>query len=396
MIKAVLLDMDNTLLSNPDRVFARTYLGLLDEHFAGAIGYQGISRVIRQFIMAASAGQTGTQSLYQLARHILVEATGQTDTVIQQILDDFYRHLYPSLQSCIQPVPGAAELIRRLQAANITLVIATNPIYPEIAIRQRMAWAQLPDEPATYALMTTADNMHFAKPDPAYYAEIVARIGVEPDEALLVGDSPHNDILPAQQIGMPTFHIIGDGETPTPESNYSGTLMDFAHFIQQQDWQYFSPQPLRPEMILPQYRGNIGTLYGMLENVQPDFWRKRPDPNEWSIIQLLCHLRDSEDTHQRPRLQRILQENDPFIVAPRLPGPDIPECDEDGYAIAADFVRTRQKTMAFLETLQPQDWQRPARHSIFGLTSLVEMAYFTAQHDRLHLNQLCETIGRCH
>nr|MCU0514203.1 DinB family protein [Anaerolineae bacterium] len=103
-----------------------------------------------------------------------------------------------------------------------------------------------------------------------------------------------------------------------------------------------------------------------------------------------------ESTQQRPRLERILREDDPFLIAPRPPGPDIPVCAEDGHRIAAEFVQERARTMAFVHTLTAAEWQRPARHSIFGRTTLLEMAHFTAQHDRLHLNQLCQTIGRCH
>ncbi len=398
MIKLVLLDLDNTLLSNPDMVFARAYLHLIDEHFTAAIGTTGISQYIRRFIAAASDTQSGTQSLYVVALTMLAEATGKSIGVIRDTLDDFYTNHYPTLAGCVQPIAGASELIRDLRKQNIAVVIATNPIYPETAIRQRMAWAQLPDEKETYALITTAENMHFAKLDPAYYAEIVARVGVEPDEALLVGDSSRNDIVPAYTIGIPSFQIIGAGETAVPEAQASGSLQDFIAITHKPDWQHvsFSRQNLDPNMIFPQYRGNIGALYGMLENVQPNFWHKRPHAAEWSILQILCHLRDSENTHQRPRLQRILQESNPFIVAPRPPGPDIPVCSDDGNAIAADFVRARQETMQFLNTLQPEDWQRPARHSIFGLTTLLEMALFTAQHDRLHLNQLCQTIGRCY
>jgi FMN phosphatase YigB (HAD superfamily) len=398
MIKLVLLDLDNTLLSNPDMAFAQAYLSLVDRHFLEALDISGISQHIRRFIRMASDDQTGTQALYPLALTLLAEATGKTPPIIQTALADFYTQHYPTLAACVQPIAGAAALIRHLRDQDIAVVIATNPIYPETAIQQRMAWAQLPDEKDTYALITTAENMHFAKPDPAYYAEIVARVGVEPDEALLVGDSSRNDILPAHTIGIPSFQIIGTDETSTPEAQASGSLHDFIAITHTDNWRHtvFSRQPLDPNMIFPQYRGNIGALYGMLENVQPDFWHQRPDIAEWSILQILCHLRDSEDMHQRPRLQRILQEANPFIVAPRPPGPNIPECSDDGYAIAADFVRARQATMQFLNTLQPEDWQRPARHSIFGLTTLLEMALFTAQHDRLHLNQLCQTIGRCY
>ena len=59
------------------------------------------------------------------------------------------------------------------------------------------------------------------------------------------------------------------------------------------------------------------------------------------------------------------------------------------------WLAERQRTVDFLAALPAETWDRPARHSIFGPTTLLEVANFTATHDRLHLQQICQTIGRC-
>ena len=53
--------------------------------------------------------------------------------------------------------------------------------------------------------------------------------------------------------------------------------------------------------------------------------------------------------------------------------------------MAAEFVRERQATLQVIADFSLETWQRRVRHSIFGLSTMLEMAYFTAQHDRLHL-----------
>jgi hypothetical protein len=138
-------------------------------------------------------------------------------------------------------------------------------------------------------------------------------------------------------------------------------------------------------------------LFGTLADAKPHFWQQHPDPNEWSPIQIVCHLLESERKVQRPRLERILAENNPFLVAP--PPPAEPHealpCENDGLLVAEQMATEREKTLDWLRQIQQEDWNRPARHSIFGPTTLLEMAHFTAQHDRLHINQLCQTLGRC-
>jgi len=135
----------------------------------------------------------------------------------------------------------------------------------------------------------------------------------------------------------------------------------------------------------------------MLRNIPARYWEQHPIPDEWSILQIVCHLLESEQVVQRPRLQRILNEDNPFLRSPQPPpGPhEALACDQSGLRAARRWAAERQKTIMWLRQLSANDWQRPARHSIFGLTTLLEMAHFTAQHDRLHLNQLCQTLGRC-
>jgi hypothetical protein len=157
------------------------------------------------------------------------------------------------------------------------------------------------------------------------------------------------------------------------------------------------PNPITPEAIIPQWRGNLGALFGTISDMPIHFWDQHPFENEWSPLEIVCHLRDHEAAVQRARLMRILNEDDPFIAQspqPAAPG-QMDDCSGDGLAVAHCFLEERLKTIEFVEGLTREAWQRPARHSIFGPTTLLEMAYFTAQHDRLHLRQLCQTIGGC-
>jgi hypothetical protein len=209
----------------------------------------------------------------------------------------------------------------------------------------------------------------------------------------MVGDSLTNDITPAALVGLSTYFV-----SDTQKGDKAGSLRDFYHAVVREDWlQSQSPRPLAAQAVEPELRGNVGALFGLLSEVQPHHWDQHPDPNEWSIMQVVCHLLESERQVQQPRLQRILTEENPFLVnPPQPPGPrEAAPCDTDGLHAAQRFAELRAQTINWLAQLQAEDWQRPARHSIFGLTSLVEMAHFTAQHDRLHINQICQTLGRC-
>lgn len=395
MIKAVLLDLDNTLLGNPDLAFATAFLKALNSFLHEKHQLTEAGNVFRAALHHALREDRVDQSIQMRLLAQLTNSELRPKVGWDNALQAFYAEVYPQLLGYSSPFAEAEETLTRLQKLRLAQVIATNPLYPETAVRERLRWAGLSDR--EFALITHSGNMHFSKPNSAYFAEILARVGVEPDEALMVGDSLDKDILPAQRIGLHTAWIIQDQkDAGSAEADWVGTLAEFCDLLATSEWsQPFVTKPLEPPMIEPQFYGNLGALFGLLENTEPHQWLMRPVEDEWSILQILCHMLDSEQTHQRPRLERILHEENPFIAAPRPPGPQLALCSNDAWQVAHDFALERQRTIAMIRTLAPEDWSRPARHSIFGPTTLLEMAQFTAQHDRLHLNQLCQTIGRC-
>lgn len=392
MIKAILLDLDDTLLECHDDVFVPAYFKQASHYLSEKWDLADIVQTLVAFTKKVHNKPKHHQSITQFANELITAETGKSLAHIKQAFEDYYANSYPALQSYTKPVSQAPAFVQWLLDQGYKVIIATNPLYPALPIQQRLAWAGLPSDPSCYNLITSSDNMHFAKPNPAYYMEIIARAGVEPDEALMIGNSYENDILPAQTAGLHALHLP---ENPT---HPDGALAECWQILRETDYLNEPvPAALSPKMILAELTGNIGALFGFLEDVHPHYWNQHPDPAEWSIMEIICHLLDSESTTQHPRLQRIMQEHNPFLVNPQAPaGPNaIQLCDEDGFNAALRWAERRQETINWLKTLNPTDWQRPANHSIFGPTTMIEMAHFTAQHDRLHLNQLCQTLGRC-
>lgn len=382
MIKAVLLDLDDTLLHNPTSVFLQAYLELANKHFQSIWSIDSISDTLRN---AVRMMMFGDRNIYQTNLNVLLESLEGLINVERKIIYDafqsFYANEYLDVRNCTSPVEIAPRLIDTLKKRGYAIVIATNPIYPEEAIRMRLNWANLPDDLSTYAFVTTADNMHFAKPNPSYYAEILGRVGIEPDEAIMVGNDFNNDIKPAKTVGLHTRHLDAN------------SLHLFMNEIDALDT--LQPVELSPEMMIPQLSGNVGALFGLIDNMKSNYWNQHPDPDEWSPIQIICHLLEKENESQRPNIEHILEEENYFVVE-RMPlGPEAPPCNTDGYKVALDFLKSRNSTIKLVEQISSEQWQRKARHSIFGPTNLLEIVHFTAQHDRLHLNQLCQTIGNC-
>ncbi len=401
MIKAVLLDLDDTLLRIDTDAFVRGYLESLAAFVAGRYNSTP-PEVFKQAIRSGARATIRDLNPSRTNAAVMSEAiaTGTQIPIAEMnaLLTEFYAGQYADLSSAATQVEGAATLIDHLLAAGLMVGIATNPLFPQAAILGRLAWAGINLDKSPLRLITTLDNMHFTKPNPHYYEEILARIGVEADDALMVGDSIENDMIPATKAGLSTFWITWERATPpeiTPDG--AGTLRHLDQCVADGWLQTLMPRPRTPEQVAPRMLGNLAALSGLIAEMDAASWNVHPDPREWSPLEIVCHLRDSEGAVQRSRLERILHEENPFIAQlPLPPGPGERDLSgEEGEAALRAFAAERAITLEFLASLSEADWQRPARHSIFGPTTLLEMAHFTARHDRLHINQLCELLEQC-
>jgi len=404
MIKAVLLDLDDTLLRLEVDGFIEQYnrrisqLILAQQPELSAIPAFDDSRLrkaVRDAVQAVLAKQDPTTTNQETFRQNLSRRLDIPSTAVGRAEDVFFRSEYKHLQPMVTPIAGAAELLDYLFTQDVAVVIATNPVFPLKAVKMRMGWAGLNPE-LPYALITALEGMHFAKPNAHYYEEILARVGVEPDEALMVGDNPTFDIAAAQRAGLHTFWIDDAPTTSSdPGADARGSLADLVARLRN-GWlaELNHTRPATIEQVIPRLIGNTGALEGLVRTADNRYWTMHPDPDEWSPLEILCHLRNSEREVHRPRLQRIATEDNPFITAPS--GPKQRDVSGENPVVAfRQFWAERSQTINFLNSLKREAWQRPARDSVFGPTTLLEMALFTARHDHLHINQLCQTIGRC-
>lgn len=272
-----------------------------------------------------------------------------------------------------------------IQTRQLAFVLLTNRHKPLQGIAPISPLANT----SQYTFVTQHENTHFERQNPAFFAEILARVGVEPNEAFIISTSS-DDIYVGGLLGINGICI----SSATNGLSDCGSWSKLVEWLIHDELQvHYPPIPLAPYMIAPQLRGNIGALKGLLHNIKPEFWHQHPDPKEWSPYQIVCHLLESEEMTQRPQLEKIIAQDNPFLsqsmVAPT------PQCDMSESQLVDMFIQARQQTINWLNELPADTWGRVAHHSIFGPTTFLEMAHFTAQHDRLHLNQLCQTLKKC-
>lgn len=224
-IRAFLFDLDDTLLENNMDRFLKGYFGLLAPHVAHLVPPDRFMPALLAAtqVMVDHIDPSVTNQQAFLADFI--PRVGQTAEAMLPVFDDFYATKFGSLRNLTRCRPEARAAVQAALDAGCDVVVATNPLFPETAIRQRMEWANVADLP--FKLVTSYEVMHSCKPHARYYAEIVERIGRRPDECMMVGDDWGNDIAPAMKAGLQVFWVNTRAELPRGfDPCARGTLMD--------------------------------------------------------------------------------------------------------------------------------------------------------------------------
>ena len=226
MIKAILFDLDNTLLGNDMDTFMPAYFERISTCVADLMAPDAFMRAILLGSRAVIANSVPTLTNEALFWKTFEDRSGVRRATLRDRLARFYAEEFPALRQFTRQRPAAPDVIAFCEQQGLQIVIATNPLFPRSAIEQRLAWAGLPVDDHDFALVTAQENMHAAKPSLAYYREIVERLGIAPREALMVGDDWDNDIMPANRQKIWTFWVAGD-DVPAPaplQATSRGTL----------------------------------------------------------------------------------------------------------------------------------------------------------------------------
>ena len=157
-------------------------------------------------------------------------------------------------------------------------------------------------------------------------------------------------------------------------------------------------------------------LADALEGRTDDQLSRRPDAQNWSATEIICHLRDVEELFQ-VRFHTILAVHEPTIfvlgasaselgasaseLAPWRVGGAIGNpldparwAEERQYArndpreALAAFARRRGDVLTLLRSLSAEDWQRVGVHPARGRLTLRDWVASLAGHDDNHLDQL--------
>ncbi len=389
----LLLDLDDTLLDSDMDKFIPVYFHKLSEAMAEYIAPEKLLKYLMLGTNAMIENDNPNETLEEVFSRNFFPHFDVGRDVLDPAIADFYQNIFPTLASLTKARPEAVDLVEWAFAQGHKVAISTNPLFPKAAVDWRLRWAGLSPEKYPFDIVSSFESFHFSKPNPAYLAEVLGRIGWDEGAVLVVGDDPIRDLQAAQDLGLPAYWVADD-EAVLPEGVNPplgrGSIGALRGWIESQDAQTFTPGYQAKNAIVATVKAIPAVLAEILSDLPAGAWTESSHPDEWSLVEIISHLRDVEREVNLPRIQTFLRKDNPFISADDTDMwvAERGYAEQNGEAALRDFVAARMDTLAAIKNLSDEDWQRTGRHAVLGTITLQEQMVFMAERDRVHLRQV--------
>lgn len=204
MIKAVLFDLDGTLLPMDEEYFKKIYFGEVYKKIA-YLGYtlDELLKVI-WYGTKKMIQNDGSQTNEELFWKSFIEVHPDRLEENKANFVKFYNDIFPTLGHTCGFQPLAKDFIKALKDKGYEVIIASNPIFPIVATKARIRWAGL--NPDDFKYITAYENSSFSKPNLKYYEEVLEKTGYKPEEVVMVGNDVREDMI-VNQLGIDSYLI---------------------------------------------------------------------------------------------------------------------------------------------------------------------------------------------
>ena len=228
-MKAILFDLDGTLLPLDEKLFVDIYFTELSKVFSD---YNIDSKKLVETIWTATGdmikndGKKTNEEVFWDRFESVIDADVSN---VKGLLADFYANQFFNKVKRSSTENSLAKVAVELAKKNgRKVILATNPVFPEDAL-VRLKWTGLDVDDFDY--VTHYSNSSFSKPNPKYYLDLCEKFDVEPKDCLMIGNDEREDIFAASSIGM-NCYLVTDYLNTAPDCEINCEKGSFEDLIE--------------------------------------------------------------------------------------------------------------------------------------------------------------------
>ncbi len=187
MIKAVLFDLDGTLLNRDASV--ELFINSQHERLHEWIGHIPKEEFISRFIELDCRGYVWKDKVYQQ----MIPEFNIIGLTWEQLLEDYLEYFQ---QHCV-PFQNLHEMLQSLKEKSIPMGIISNG-----KGQFQMDNIKALGIESYFETILISETEGIKKPDPRIFEKALQQLGVHANACLFVGDHPENDVKASQDLGM--------------------------------------------------------------------------------------------------------------------------------------------------------------------------------------------------
>ena len=226
-------DLDGTLLGISDKSFAQEFPVRMYDSFKDLLDFEPFINALNISYDALYKHTNPNELLAPVYVNHFSKLTGLDYDIIWERVLLFYSTTFLEMEKFMEPVAGVRELLDELHNRDKTIVLATNPVFPEISTRARCSWAGVDyDE---FRFVSHIENSTSCKPNHQYYDWILQKVNALPENSMMIGNDYLYD-MSASNVNMSTWmtdryqsHLEYKGKYAV---NYEGSLLDLLNKLE--------------------------------------------------------------------------------------------------------------------------------------------------------------------
>jgi hypothetical protein len=145
------------------------------------------------------------------------------------------------------------------------------------------------------------------------------------------------------------------------------------------------------ETLYAELSNSTDTIRSLLNGITQEEAQRKPNAESWSILEVICHLHDTEREDFREHLDFILHRQDEkyHVIDPQDWITSRKYNEQDFNEMKEKFFTERSKSLEWLKGIPNSDWDITYT-SEYGSVSAGEMFSCWIAHDNLHIRQFVE------
>lgn len=229
-MKAVLFDLDGTLLPLDIEKFMKLYFYEMSKAFEGILDMDMLVEKVMaatKVMVSDTTDMTNEEVFMNAYGHLISEDI----TLHQERWANFYEDGYKKVKASSGLSKEMISSVHMLKEKGYRVILVTNPLFPQVAIEERIKWAGL--EPDDFDYVTSFERNHFCKPQIQLYEEVLRHNKLEAKECLMVGNDVQEDMV-VSKLGMETYLIedyLLHRTDELIETTYKGDMKSFFEFV---------------------------------------------------------------------------------------------------------------------------------------------------------------------